>query len=131
MSYVDRRGRTWIRTAPRTQQYAKDLRQRMTPAETILWARLRRTQVVGVAFRRQHPYDPYIFDFYCPTVRLIVEVDGGIHDDPLRQQRDAERDATCRGYGLTILRFRNEQVLFGLDAVLETIATTVETLKRQ
>ena len=129
MGYQDRNGRRWIRTSPYIQEQAKALRRPMTEAERVLWSKLRGSQIRKIAFRRQHPYGPYIFDFYARSVKLIVEVDGGIHNDYWQWQTDMERDEICRGYKLTILRFTNEAVLFRLDTVIGTLTKTIDALR--
>ncbi|MQX37321.1 DUF559 domain-containing protein [Roseospira navarrensis] len=101
---------------------ARALRQAMTDAEKALWRRLRHDQL-GVRFRRQHPIGPYIADFACRPVRLIVEVDGGQH--AVRPARDQRRDAWLKGQGFTVLRFWNHDVLGNLDAVVNSIHAEV------
>jgi very-short-patch-repair endonuclease len=79
------------RVSPRT--YAKALRRRMTRAEVILWSRLRRDAIAGRRFRRQHPIGPYIADFACLPVRLVIEVDGATHGSEDEIKKDRRRDA--------------------------------------
>ena len=78
-----------IRTAAGIQQRAKELRQEMTRAEQLLLERLRKRQLSGLKFRRQHPLGPFITDFYCAEKRLVVEIDGDIHD--LQKTQDEQR----------------------------------------
>lgn len=129
MGYEDRRGRRWIRTSPYIQEQAKALRRPMTEAETVLWSKLRGSQIRNTAFRRQHPYGPYIFDFYAPSVKLIVELDGGVHNDHWQRLTDAERDEICRGYKLTVLRFSNEAVFLRLDDMIGHLTATIDALR--
>ncbi len=96
------------------------MRWKPTAAESLLWLSLRRRGLAGLRFRRQHVVAGYIVDFYCPAMRLAVEVDGGVHHDSL--QRDAERDAQLAEVGVRVLRFRNERVFDDLTAVLREIA---------
>lgn len=107
------------RTSKIVQHRARELRQRMTPAERALWERLRGRQVGGFKFRRQHPLGPYIADFYCAEAKLVIELDGGIHRDQWRD--DAARTAQFEAHGNHVLRFTNEQVLVNADRVLATI----------
>jgi len=80
--------------APRqTIRRAKQLRGNMSPPEARLWQVLRRAQLDGLRFRRQHPVGPYILDFYCDSLRLCVEIDGSSHDQPERARHDERRDA--------------------------------------
>ncbi|MBA3531623.1 MAG: endonuclease domain-containing protein [Ardenticatenales bacterium] len=112
-----------MRTSPEIQRRAQELRKCMTVTEQRLWAALRRGQVAGLRFRRQHPWGSYIFDFFCAELKLVIELDGPIHAEPSQQENDLERDEQCRAHGLTVLRFTNDQVLQELDAILQTILT--------
>ncbi len=103
-----------------TRQLARELRKQMTPAERALWQRLRRKQLDGWRFRRQHPVGNFVVDFFCAKARLVVEVDGPIH---LKQRYyDEERTQMLdelKGY--RVLRFTNEQVMNDIESVLEEI----------
>lgn len=114
-----KRKRKRIRTSAKIQQRARELRQEMTPAEKLLWSRLRKKQLDGLKFRRQHPLGPFIADFYCAAHRLIIEVDGDIHD--LQPERDAARTKQFEEYGYRVIRFQNEHVLKNVEGVLESI----------
>ena len=98
------------------------------PAEVILWPRLRGEQVSGWKFRRQYSVGPYVLDFYCPRLKLAIEIDGPTHDGDEACVYDANRQAFIECHGITFLRFRNERVYWQLDAVIETIAATAEKL---
>jgi len=102
-------------------QYRRWLRRQATPAERRLWACLRKRQLAGRRFRRQHSIGPYVVDFYCPSERLVIELDGAGHEDVARACYDARREAYLRSRGLRVLRFENRQVLEQLDTVLEAI----------
>ncbi len=110
-----------LRYNPALKERARRLRTRMTDSEQELWSGLRLKQVLGVQFYRQKPIGDYIVDFYAPSARLVVEVDGSQHLTPNHAQRDAQRDAYLTGLGLRVLRFSNSQVLTELDAVVEVI----------
>jgi very-short-patch-repair endonuclease len=99
---------------------AKDLRREETFAERLLWRVLRDRSVNGLKFRRQHPLDGFVLDFFCPEVRLCVELDGGIHDP--QQDRHAARTAQLVARGLRVIRFRNEEVENDMPSVLRRIA---------
>ena len=116
-----------IRTPAQIQQRARELRKEMTPAEKLLWSRLRNKQLKGLKFRRQHPLGPFIADFYCAARRLVVEIDGDIHD--LQPERDAARTEQFEQYGYRVIRFRNKQVLNDIEDVLVAIeaACTVDS----
>ncbi|HKP34591.1 MAG TPA: endonuclease domain-containing protein [Sphingomicrobium sp.] len=87
---------------------AKQQRRNMTPPEVKLWALLRRSPG-GVGFRRQHPVGPYVADFYCPAAKLVIEIDGLIHDFTVEQ--DKTRDGYMRELGLRILRIPAAEVM--------------------
>jgi very-short-patch-repair endonuclease len=89
---------------------SRKLRNNMTIAEVHLWQYLRKDQL-GVRFYRQKPILDYIVDFYCPALKLIIEVDGGYHECAEQAQKDAIRETQLQKIGLTVLRFSNEQVL--------------------
>ena len=108
-----------IRASRSIRQRARELRQEMTPAEKILWEQLRNRKLAGFKFRRQQPIDRFIVDFYCAECKLVIEVDGDIHD--LQPARDATRTEKLEQLGYCLIRFRNEQVLNQLNTVLETI----------
>jgi very-short-patch-repair endonuclease len=96
----------------------------MTLPEVLLWNRLRGQQL-GAKFRNQHPISPYVADFYCASARLIVEIDGAVHDGAERQERDGARDRFLIGKGYDILRLPASLVLSDMDWALATIAARV------
>src|ERR671933_105018 len=102
-------------------QRAKELRRQMTQEEKKLWQHLRANQLNGLHFRRQQIIDGFITDFYCHAARLVIEVDGEIHQQ--QAEYDAERDRILLARGLRLLRIRNEQVRQNLDKVLARIST--------
>jgi very-short-patch-repair endonuclease len=99
-------------------QRAKELRRDMTPAEKILWQELRANKL-GVHFRRQQVIAGFIVDFYCHKAGLVIEVDGDIHD--LQQEEDERREKVLREMGLRIVRYRNEEVIENLSAVVGNV----------
>ena len=103
---------------------AKQLRQTMTRAETLLWRYLKAHRIDGLGFRRQVPIRNYIADFVCLSVKLIVELDGESHDFEERQSADQVRDAFFASEGFQILRFTNEQVMSSLVGVVDVIRET-------
>ena len=98
---------------------ARKLRKSMTRAELFLWSRLRRKQLGGFRFRRQHPIGEYIADFACCSVKLVVEVDGTQHD--WRVVQDKRRTEWLEGQGWTVLRFENQEVFDREQEVLDRI----------
>ena len=95
-----------------------------TRAESQLWQSLRNRQL-GFHFRRQHPIERFIVDFYCSKAKLVVEIDGQIHAG--RSGEDRTRDAFIESSGFRVLRFKNEQVLEDLDGVLQGILAALAT----
>ncbi len=105
---------------------ARELRWKMTPAEQTLWRALKGRQLGGLRFRAQHPVGSFILDFYCPSHKLVIEVDGAIHD---RQREQYEhRTKHLEAYGYTVLRFTNDEIMANLASVLERIAEAASTL---
>lgn len=100
---------------------SRDLRKRQTYAENILWQALRASRLDGLKFRRQHPIDRYFADFACESLRLVVELDGKIHDDDEQQLNDYHRQQEIERLGWFVLRFPNDQVTGSLPAVLAAI----------
>ena len=100
---------------------AKQLRQTMTHAETLLRRYLKANRIDGLGFRRQVPIRNYIADFVCLSAKLIVELDGESHDFEERQKADRKRDAFFLSEGFQVLRFTNEQVMLNLEGVVELI----------
>jgi very-short-patch-repair endonuclease len=99
---------------------ARELRGRSTDAEAQLWKRLRDRRFHGLKFRRQYVVGPFIVDFCCPNEALIVELDGGQHDQD--RARDAERTAYLRALGYRVLRFWNNELLQHEGAALRRLA---------
>ena len=100
-------------------QRARELRQTMTPAENLLWQRLRANRFHGVHFRRQQVIQGFIMDFYCHAAELVIEVDGAVHEH--RQREDRQREQIFADLGLKVLRFKNEQVQADMLGVLREI----------
>ena len=124
---MDRRFKTTNRirgTTVEIEEAARRLRRNMTPAEQTLWEALKGRQVAGLKFRCQHPVGPFVLDFYCPTRKLVVELDGGIHE--LQENRDQARTDQLADYGYRVIRFRNEEVFNDLDSVLQRILQAAE-----
>jgi very-short-patch-repair endonuclease len=102
---------------------AKEMRSHMTDAEMILWGRLRNNHLDGYHFRRQQLIDGFIVDFYCHQANLVIEIDGPIHETQVKE--DAIRDEALVSKGLTVLHFRNEEVITNINYVLERIHTAL------
>ncbi len=108
-----------------TKARAAELRKNMTYAEKILWQKLNNRKIYGLKFRRQHPVDIFILDFYCHEKRLAIEVDGGIHNSSDQKEWDENRTFELNELGITVLRFTNEEVV---DRTKEVIKSIVEYL---
>jgi very-short-patch-repair endonuclease len=100
---------------------AKRLRANTTPHERALWRALKELPVDGTHFRRQAPIGPYVVDFFCPAARLIIELDGGHHNEDETSKRDRERQSWLEHEGYRVVRFWNSDITGNLTAVLERI----------
>jgi very-short-patch-repair endonuclease len=100
---------------------ARKLRANTTPHERMLWRALKEIPVDGTHFRRQAPIGPYIVDFFCPAKRLIIELDGGHHNDDENAKRDRERQTWLEQEGYRVIRFWNSEIAGDLTAALERI----------
>lgn len=94
---------------------AKELRKNMTPAEKKLWYQYFRPLPIRIL--RQRPIDHFIVDFYCPSRKLVIEVDGETHFNSLAQDYDQARTQVLEGYGLQVVRFTNQQVIHGFESI--------------
>ncbi|MCX6243566.1 MAG: endonuclease domain-containing protein [Bacteroidetes bacterium] len=100
---------------------AHALRHQMTEAETVLWEELKGRNLNGLKFRRQHPVNRYIADFYCHEKKLVIEVDGGIHEHNSVIEHDENRSAELERLGICVVRFTNDQVLNNIKSVINKI----------
>lgn len=99
----------------------RKLRSNMPKAEVILWSRLKGKQLGGLKFRRQYSVGSYVVDFYCPAVRLVVEVDGETHIGTVAEIQDADRQRAIEAVGLRVIRVLNTDVYNNIEGVLELI----------
>lgn len=100
---------------------ARTLRRNGTPAEKLLWERLRARKLLGYKFRRQHPIFSYILDFYCHKAKLAIEIDGDQHEETQVKEYDAKRTVHLKKHGISILRFKNAEVIDDIDSVQQQI----------
>ena len=114
-------GAGWDDIRVRLVSIARRLRRRQTDAERNLWARLKSKQIEGVKFRRQQPLGPYVVDFVCLEKKLVVEIDGGQHNEDDVSLEDSDRAAWLVGEGYRVLRFWNNDVMNQMESVLEKI----------
>ncbi|SJM61181.1 DNA methylase, putative [Brevundimonas diminuta 3F5N] len=108
----------------RSRTFARRSRSAPTEAEAALWGLLKERRLHGFKFRRQVPIGPYVADFACHALKLVVEVDGGIHR--LTEARDADRDAWLAEAGYTVLRFDNSAILHNPNFVFDAVRRHVE-----
>jgi len=106
-------------------EYAKALRQNPTNAEELLWQQLKNKKLGGLKFRRQHAISKFIADFYCHEKKLVVEVDGNVHDLTEVKENDDARQGWFNEIGLKVIRFTNEQIITGMHKVLKEIKTHI------
>jgi very-short-patch-repair endonuclease len=109
-------------------ELAKKFRRNMTPQENKLWERLRNDQLGGYHFRRQQLIDGFIVDFYCNSLKLVIEVDGDIHR--LQREYDEDREIILKSEGIEVLRVANEEIENNIEKVLQDILLCCERRKR-
>ena len=106
---------------PDLLEFARNLRKEQTEAEHLLWALLRDRRFLGFKFRRQHPVDPYVLDFYCHEASLGIELDGGQHNEPENEAHDRKRTEFLAQKGIRVLRFWNNEVFSETEGILRSI----------
>ncbi|GBD88195.1 hypothetical protein BMS3Abin03_02130 [bacterium BMS3Abin03] len=99
----------------------KELRNNMTKAEKILWDHLKNKKLDGYKFRRQYSVDSFIIDFYCPKVKLGIEVDGKVHFTYEAKEYDENRSGFLADFGIEIIRFKNDEIHYNIEMVLNKI----------
>ena len=113
---------------PSVFKLAKELRKNETEAEKMLWSKLNKNQIIGLQFRRQHPINIFIADFYCPKIKLVIEVDGSIHEIFEYEEHDIGRSEMLNDFGITVIRFTNEKILNDLDGTIKQIESEIRKL---
>ena len=116
------------RTTRRTVLQARKLRKTMSKPEIMLWQLLRK-KPLGIKFRRQHPLGTYILDFYCPSAKLAIEVDGIAHDMGTRPEHDRRRDWELSQKGVETIRISAQDILHDADDVADRILRYVQNLR--
>jgi len=111
----------YFNASPEILKRANDLRQHMTEPEKMLWEIIGKKKMMSVTFRRQHPIDRFIVDFYSHDVLLVVEIDGDIHNNTEVAERDDGREVELKKLGLSVMRFTNKEVLGQRDKVVKSI----------
>lgn len=105
---------------------SRELRSEMTPAEKVFWEMVRSKRMFGLKFRSQQIIDGFIVDFYCDSIGLCVEIDGGVHDSDEQRNYDKLRDEAIALMCLRILRVRNEDLVEGMDEVVRAIGEMIK-----
>ncbi|MBW7996972.1 MAG: endonuclease domain-containing protein [Candidatus Glassbacteria bacterium] len=113
---------------PKLKQFARELRKNSTLAEVLLWQRLRNKQFHGLDFHRQKPIDEYVVDFFCPKLKLVIEVDGHSHD--LKQAEDEKRQSRLEALGFMVVRLLDSDVKTNLDGVLKALEKKFELARK-
>jgi very-short-patch-repair endonuclease len=113
------------RIHPLILAHAREMRHPQTLAEATLWRALRNRQT-GLKFRRQHPIYRFIIDFYCAQAKLLIEIDGESHLEPMQAEYDKARTEYLEALGYKVIRFTNDDVRYNIHAVTSEILHTVE-----
>ena len=109
------------------QKNAKYLRKNETKAEKLLWEKLCKKQLLGYKFRKQHPIDIFIADFYCHKAKLAIELDGSIHNLPEIKEKDDSKTFEIEKLGIILLRFTNQEIYTNIENVLQKIKNQLNT----
>ena len=107
-----------------TFETARLLRNNMTIPEKILWERLKGKNILGLRFRRQPPIDIFIADFYCHEARLVIEIDGEIHEEQI--EYDDGREAEIEKYDIKVIRFTNDEIMNEMESVINKIKAVLK-----
>jgi len=111
-----------------TFRAAAILRSNMTVAELILWKKLKDRTIFKTKFRKQHPVSFFIVDFYCHEYKLVIEIDGDIHIDETQSEYDMGRTAELEKFGIKVIRFTNDQIIYDLNSVITKIQEVITAL---
>jgi len=111
----------WVPYRKDLKYAARDLRNNSTLGEVLLWKQLKGKQTKGYDFHRQKPILTYVVDFYCPALRLVIEVDGGYHNEEEVAKRDKERQGKIENLGIEFLRFTDKEIRYDMQSVLMEI----------
>ncbi|MBZ0257140.1 endonuclease domain-containing protein, partial [bacterium] len=106
---------------PELLEFIRNLRKSQTSAEEYLWKIIRNRTLLNAKFRRQHPFPPYVLDFYCHEASLAIELGGGHHNNEEHVEYDKSRDEFLKEKGITVLRFWNRELFDSPESVIEAI----------
>jgi very-short-patch-repair endonuclease len=113
---------------PALTKKARILRKKSTPAEILLWKRLKKKQLLGYDFHRQKPIDKYIVDFFCPKLKIAIEIDGISHNDKV--EYDRKRESDLKKLGIHILRFTEKQVRININVIVLQIENYINDIMK-
>ncbi len=116
---------------PKRKHLRHSLRRNATRTEYYFWSFLCRSQVEGLKFRRQYGVGPFVIDFYCPELRLAVEVDGETHESPEARKYDTQRTKFLQTKNIEAVRFQNGDVLENIDWVLNDLRKCINVRRAQ
>jgi very-short-patch-repair endonuclease len=112
-------GDQWVRYNPRLKKIARKLRKDMTLSEILFWQQIKGKKLLGYDFHRQKPIDEYVVDFYCPRLKLVLEIDGDSHDG--KEEADKIRQDKLESLGLTVMRFWDSDVKNSVDGIIDQL----------
>jgi very-short-patch-repair endonuclease len=113
------------------QEKRRYLRKNMPKAEVLLWCKLKNKQIHGERFLRQYSVDQYVIDFYCPQLKLAIEIDGDSHFIPGAEEQDKARQDYIEAFGIRFLRFINDDIYKNIDGVCQVVYTIVEEMRKR
>lgn len=116
-----------IHSKKELQEFRRTLRKNSTLAEVFLWKELKARKLEGKRFQRQHSIDYYIVDFYCASEKLVIELDGEVHNTPQAQEKDEIRTKRLNELGFNVIRFENKMIFDHLPSVLAEIKDNFKT----
>lgn len=115
----------FLRNDPALKHRRQELRRTQTDAEKAFWSKVRNRQFYGLRFFRQYSMGPYILDFYCPALKLAVELDGGQHNQCENMEYDSARTEYLKAHGIDVMRCWNHEVLLNMQGVLDKMSLKV------
>jgi very-short-patch-repair endonuclease len=113
---------------PELFRLAEAMRKNPTEAENILWKTLKKFRIEGYIFRRQHPINIFIVDFYCHKIKLVIEVDGEIHNQVQAQEYNDGRSGELERYGVKVIRFKNEEIINNQELIIQKIRSIIKEI---
>jgi very-short-patch-repair endonuclease len=115
---------------PKFKLTRSDLRKQMTEAESLLWSKIKNKQLVNYKFRRQYGIGPFIVDFYCPKLKLVIEIDGGQHNKLENIEYDNSRTEYFKSMNIIVIRYWNNEVLSSIEGVYDDILNKIRSREK-